>query len=61
MAKEANINEIVQTLQEAQHNKELLEAFTTSLERYEASQMNGLAELENLVNQAHSGQLKVKE
>jgi hypothetical protein len=33
MAKEANINEIVQTLQDAQQNKELLDALTTSLER----------------------------
>lgn len=60
MAKEANINEIVQTLQEAQQNKELLEALTTSLERYVAGQKSGLAELENLVNQARSGDLKVK-
>ncbi len=60
MAKEANISEIVQTLQEAQQNKELLEALTTSLERYVTGQKNGLAELENLVNQARSGELKVK-
>ena len=60
MAKEANISEIVQTLQEAQQNKELLEALTTSLERYVASQKSGLAELENLVNQARSGELKIK-
>ena len=33
MAKEANINEIVQTFQDAQQNKELLDALTTSLER----------------------------
>ncbi len=60
MAKETNINQIVQTLQEAQQNKELLEALTTSLERYVTGQKNGLAELENLVNQARSGELKVK-
>ncbi len=60
MAKEANITEIVQTLQEAQQNKELLEALTTSLDRFVSSQKEGLTELENLVNQARSGELKVK-
>ncbi len=30
------------------------------MERYVASQKEGLAELENLVNQARSGELKIK-
>ncbi len=60
MAKEANINEIVQTLQEAQQNKELLEALTTSLERYVEGQKKGLTELENLIGQARAGKLTVK-
>jgi hypothetical protein len=60
MAKEANINEIVQTLQDAQQNKELLEALTTSLERYVDQQQKGLEELKNLISQAKEGNLKVK-
>ena len=50
MAKEANITEIVQTLQEAQQNKELLSTLTTSLDRYVASQKKGLEELESLIS-----------
>ncbi len=60
MAKEANINEIVQTLQDAQQNKELLDALTTSLERYVDQQQKGLEELKNLISQAKNGNLKVK-
>jgi hypothetical protein len=60
MAKEANINEIVQTLQDAQQNKELLDALTTSLERYVDQQQKGLEELKNLISQAKDGKLKVK-
>ena len=60
MAKEANITEIVQTLQEAQQNKELLGALTTSLERYVEQQKKGLEELENLVAKAKDGKLTVK-
>ncbi len=60
MAKDANFNEIVQTLQDAQQNKELLDALTTSLERYVDQQQKGLEELKNLVSQAKTGNLKVK-
>jgi len=60
MAKEANITEIVQTLQDAQQNKELLGALTTSLEKYVDQQKKGLEELETLINQAKTGKLKVK-
>ena len=60
MAKEANINEIVQTLQDAQQNKELLDALTTSLERYVENQQKGLEELRNLISQAKEGNLKLK-
>ena len=60
MAKEANFNVIGQTLQEAQQNKELLEALTTSLKRYITGQKSGLAELENLMEQACSSKLTIK-
>ncbi len=60
MAKEANITEIVQTLQEAQQNKELLNALTTSLERYVEQQKKGLEELESLVGKAKDGKLTIK-
>ncbi len=60
MAKESNINEIVQTLQDAQQNKELLDALTTSLERYVDQQQKGLEELKNLISQAKDGKLKLK-
>ncbi|MDQ4138986.1 MAG: hypothetical protein M3142_00530 [Bacteroidota bacterium] len=60
MAKEANINEIVQTLQDAQQNKELLGALTTSLERYVEQQKKGLEELESLITRAKEGKLTVK-
>ncbi|RDC62342.1 hypothetical protein [Adhaeribacter pallidiroseus] len=60
MAKEANITEIVQTLQEAQQNKELLGALTSSLERYVEQQKKGLEELETLVAKAKDGKLTVK-
>ena len=60
MAKEPNINEIVQTLQEAQKNKDLLSALTGSLERYVDQQKKGLEELEALINQAREGKLQVK-
>ena len=61
MAKEANITEIVQTLQEAQQNKDFLSALTTSLDRYVAGQKKGLAELESLIAQAKAGKLTVKQ
>ncbi|QMU29283.1 hypothetical protein [Adhaeribacter radiodurans] len=60
MAKEANITEIVQTLQDAQQNKELLGALTTSLERYVEQQKKGLEELESLITKAKEGKLTVK-
>ena len=60
MAKEPNINEIVQTLQEAQKNKDLLSALTSSLERYIEQQKKGLEEFEALINQAKEGNLTVK-
>ncbi|MDB5264412.1 MAG: hypothetical protein JWQ14_3695 [Adhaeribacter sp.] len=60
MAKDTNFNEIVQTLQEAQQNKELLDALTTSLERYVENQQKGLEELKNLIDQAKTGNLKIK-
>ena len=60
MAKDTNFNEIVQTLQEAQQNKELLDALTTSLERYVENQHKGLEELKNLIGQAKTGNLKIK-
>jgi hypothetical protein len=60
MAKEANINEIVQTLQDAQQNKVLLDALTTSLARYVDQQQKGLEELKNLIYQVKTGNLTVK-
>lgn len=60
MAKEANITEIMQTLHDAQQNKELLGALTTSLERYVEQQKKGLEELESLVTKAKEGKLTVK-
>lgn len=61
MAKEANITEIMQTLQEAQQNKDLLNAVTTNVEKYVAQQKKGLEELEALINQAKTGKVAVKE
>ncbi len=60
MAKEPNINEIVQTLQEAQQNKDLLNALTSSIEKYVTQQRQGIEELEKLVSQAREGKLQVK-
>lgn len=60
MAKDPNITEIVQTLQDAQQNKELLTALTTSIERYVSQQEKGLEELKTLISQAKEGKLKVK-
>ena len=60
MAKEPNITEIVQTLQEAQQNKDLLNALTSSIEKYVAQQKQGIEELEKLVSQAREGKLQVK-
>jgi hypothetical protein len=60
LAKETNFNEILSTLQEAQQNKNLLEALTTSLEKYVDGQQKGLEELKNLINQAKEGKLQVK-
>lgn len=60
MAKDPNINEIVQTLQDAQQNKELLNALTTSVERYVTQQEKGLEELKTLIFQAREGKLQVK-
>ncbi len=60
MAKDTNYNEIVQTLQEAQKNKEHLSALASSIEKYVAQQKKGLEELESLVSQAREGKLTVK-
>ena len=60
MAKETNYNEIVQTLQEAQKNKEHLSALASSIERYVAQQKKGLEELESIILQAREGKLAVK-
>lgn len=60
MAKETNFNEILSTLQDAQQNKTLLNALTTSLEKYVDGQQKGLNELKNLISQAKEGKLQVK-
>jgi len=60
MAKENNFNEIVQTLQEAQKNKEQLTVLASSIEKYIAQQKKGLEELEALFEQAREGKIKVK-
>lgn len=60
MAKEPNINEIMQMIQEAQQNKDLITSLTTSLEKYVSQQKKGLEELEALIEQARGGKLPAK-
>ena len=60
MAKEQNITEMVQTLQEAQQNKDSLNALTASLEHYINQQKKGLEELETIFNQVKQGKVVVK-
>ncbi|QMU29957.1 hypothetical protein [Adhaeribacter radiodurans] len=56
----ANITEILKTLEEASANKELLNALTTSLDKYLATQKSELENLEQILERAKSGDLKVK-
>ncbi|SFH40380.1 hypothetical protein SAMN05421739_1183 [Pontibacter chinhatensis] len=55
MAKPTDIDAIVQTLQQSQQNKELLEAMISQLEKFVINQKIVLSEIETLITQAKEG------
>jgi hypothetical protein len=59
MAKQQSINEVIQSLQDAQQNKELLDGVMTTLEKFVQNQRTALDELETLITNAKSGKLPV--
>ncbi|MBF8962998.1 hypothetical protein I0P70_07065 [Pontibacter sp. FD36] len=58
MAKGTDIDAIVETLQQSQQNKELLDAMVSQLEKFVINQKIVLNEIETLITQAKEGKVE---
>lgn len=60
MAKGTDIDAIVETLQQSQQNKQLLDAMISQLEKFVINQKIVLSEIETLITQAREGTVEKK-